>query len=338
MLGSGAVQMLVSFFSWWFTRIIELLPASWTGAGEGPIDGIVVDSNQMYPLVVSVRQKGLERPLSLGAAARIAPRKTVVLRPPPDAVLEKQHVVPTAPRRELNQLLRYELARITPFTAEDLFWRWDGRPKAGDKSRTVVTLTMVPKAAVATALDALTKAGLQPRLIETGAAERPRMLAINDEANRSAHQVLTRGLSWTCAGLAITAVALPVLLQELALRRTDAAIDALQPTIRHVEALRRGITADGAGRDVLAKEMQRTGDVLQVLAAVTRILPDDTFLTDFSLRDRQMTLGGRSAAAARLITSLSADPLVRDAAFAAPVTRLEGATTDLFSIRAGIAP
>ncbi|MEA2736925.1 MAG: ral secretion pathway protein, partial [Acetobacteraceae bacterium] len=185
---------------------------------------------------------------------------------------------------------------------------------------------------------ALAKAGLRPRFIETGSAERPRMLAINDEPSLSSHQILTRGLSWTCVGLAIIALALPVLLQEHALRGTDAAIDDLQPTIRQVEALRRGITADGAGRDVLAKEMQRTGDVLQVLATITRILPDDTYLTDFSLRERQMTLGGRSAAAARLITSLSADPSIRGAAFAAPVTRLEGATTDLFSIRAEIAP
>jgi general secretion pathway protein L len=330
--------MLVSFFSWWFARITELLPASWMNAGEGKPDRIVAEQDQIHGLMASVRQNGRRKQLSLGAAARIAQRKTVVLRPPPDAVLEKQHVVPTAPRRELNQLLRYELARITPFTAEDLFWRWDSHPKPGDKNRTVVTVTMVPKAAVATSLDALAKAGLRPRFIETGSAERPRMLAINDEPSLSSHQILTRGLSWTCVGLAIIALALPVLLQEHALRGTDAAIDDLQPTIRQVEALRRGITADGAGRDVLAKEMQRTGDVLQVLATITRILPDDTYLTDFSLRERQMTLGGRSAAAARLITSLSADPSIRGAAFAAPVTRLEGATTDLFSIRAEIAP
>jgi general secretion pathway protein L len=97
------------------------------------------------------------------------------------------------------------------------------------------------------------------------------------------------------------------------------------------------MTSDGAGRAVLAQEMQRTGDILQVLATVTRILPDDTYLTDFSLHDRQIILSGRSAAAARLITSLSADPVIGDAPFAAPVTRIEGATTDVFSIRAGIA-
>jgi general secretion pathway protein L len=69
-----------------------------------------------------------------------------------------------------------------------------------------------------------------------------------------------------------------------------------------------------------------------------RILPDDTFPTDFSLRDRHFTISGRSASAPRLITGLSADPMIRNAAFAAPVTRIEGASADAFSIGGDIAP
>jgi general secretion pathway protein L len=71
---------------------------------------------------------------------------------------------------------------------------------------------------------------------------------------------------------------------------------------------------------------------------VTRILPDDTFLTDFALRERQMTISGRSASAPRLITLLSADPTLRNTSFAAPVTRIEGATADVFSIKTEIGP
>ena len=50
-----------------------------------------------------------------------------------------------------------------------------------------------------------------------------------------------------------------------------------------------------------------------------------------------MTLTGRSASAPHLITALSDDPAVRNTAFAAPVTRIEGATTDVFSIKAEVA-
>jgi general secretion pathway protein L len=351
--------MLAAFYTWWIARITELLPTSWTDAVTGAPDGIVVDlstqAGHRYDtkaghvtaghdvtagrdVTVYHRRRGRREPLTLGAAARLAARQPVFLRPAADAVLEKHHVVPTAPRRELDQMLRYELVRITPFSADDLFWRWDSRPRTGDKSRTDVTLTLVPKAAMTPALEMLAKAGIRPRCIEVGPAERPRLLPMQGAARQPAGDLLVRGLAWTCGGLAAIALLLPVVLQERALLATDSAIDALQPTIRQVEALRRDITADGAGQVVLAQEMARTGDVLQVLATVTRILPDDTYLTDFSLRERQMVLGGRSAGSARLITGLSADPSIRDAAFAAPVTRIEGASADVFSIRASIAP
>ena len=328
--------MLARFFSWWMARIAELLPKSWTDTGAAP-DGIVADVDRLNNLSLSIRARGKQEPLTAGAAARLAIRKPVLLRAPPDIVLEKHHVVPAAPRRDLDLLLRHELARITPFTSDNLFWRWDAHPKPGDRSRLAVTLTMVPKAAMTAALETLAKAGIEPRFIETGPVERPRLLAIDDDAGGRAGRLPTRALAWVCAGLAVVALAVPVLLQELALHATDTAIDDLQPAIRQVEAMRRGITAGGAGQAVLAREMERTGDVVQVLATVTRILPDDTYLTDFSLRDRQMLLGGRSAAAARLITGLSADPAIHDAAFAAPVTRVEGSTTDVFSIRASVA-
>jgi general secretion pathway protein L len=330
--------MLARFFFWWTARIAELLPKSWTDAVAGAPDGIVADFDRMNNLTLSIRSRGTQEAITAGAAARLAGRKPVFLRARPEVVLEKHHVVPTAPRRDLDQLLRHELARITPFASENLFWRWDGHPKPGDRSRLAVRLTMVPKAAVAEALEALAKAGIEPRFIETGPAERPRLLAIDDEAGGRAGRLPIRALAWACGCLAVVALALPVLLQQLALHATNAEIDKLQPAIKQVEALRRGITADGAGQAVLAREVERTGDVLQVLATVTQILPDDTYLTDFSLRERQMVLGGRSAAAARLITGLSADPTIRDATFAAPVTRVEGATADVFSIRASVAP
>ncbi|HEY0181878.1 MAG TPA: PilN domain-containing protein [Rhodopila sp.] len=275
--------------------------------------------------------------MTLGAAARLAARMPVLLRPPPEQVLEKLQVVPAVPRRDLDQLLRHELARITPFSAADLFWRWDSRPKTGDRSRMTVALTMVPKIAVAPALGLLAEAGIRPSFIEAGPTQRPRLLSIEDATTQPGSLLTLRSLGRICAGFALVAVVLPFALQELALHATNNAIDALQPQIRQVEALRRGLTANDAGQALLERETQRTGDVLQVLATVTRILPDDTYLTEFSLRDRQIVLSGRSAAAARLITGLSTDPTIRDAAFAAPVTRTAAAAADVFSIRADVA-
>lgn len=329
--------MLASFFAWWLARMKELLPTAWTNAAFRVRDAIIVTNDADGNITASARRNGQLTPIGLGIVARQGGRKPILVRPPHDAVLVKHHAVPTAPRRQLDQLLRHEIARITPFPAEALFWRWDGHAKPEDRSRTKITLTMVPRAAVAPALAALDAAGLKADSLEVGSAERPYLLPVGHAADRGAGTNMVRGLAGACVALAAVATLLPVGLQALTLHSTEAAITALQPAIARVEAARRRIAAGDAGRGILVQELKRTGDVLQTLAAVTRILPDNTYLTDFALRERQMTLSGRSESAPRLITALSADPAIRNTAFAAPVTRIEGATSDVFSIKAEVA-
>ncbi len=329
--------MLASLFSWWLARITELLPNALSNAATRSRDGIVVDAAGDGSVTVSLRRAGKVSRIGLGAAARQAGRRPVLVRPPAGSVLIKNHLVPTIPPRQMDQLLRYELARITPFAAEDLFWRWDGHTRPSNRARTDVTLTMVPRKALAPALAALAGVGLKADFVEIGGTERPSLLPVGDSAHRPSRPRLIQVLAYGCAALAVVAAALPVGLQAMALYTTNAAISELQPAINQVETFRRSIAAGDAGRDILVQESQRTGDVLQTLAAVTRILPDDTYLTDFSLRERQMTISGRSASAPRLITGLSADPAIRNTAFAAPVTRIEGATVDVFSIKAEVA-
>jgi general secretion pathway protein L len=327
--------MLASFASWWLARIIELMPNTWISALTRPPDGVVVEAGVDGCETVSLRRRGQLTATTLGAAARLRRRRAVLLHPPPATVLTKTHVVPSVPQRQLGAVLRHELARITPFAADDLFWRFDAQPRAGDRGRLDVTLTMVPRKVLAPALAALDGVGLRADGVEVTTGGRVSRLPIGSTPYRA--MGATRFLAWACASLAIAALLIPVVLQTLALRRVDTAIADLQPTITQVDTLRRALAAGDAGHDILVQETARIGDVLQTLATVTRILPDDTYLTDFALRERQMTLSGRSASAPRLITGLSADPAIRNAAFAAPVTRIDGVTVELFSIKAEIA-
>ena len=75
-----------------------------------------------------------------------------------------------------------------------------------------------------------------------------------------------------------------------------------------------------------------------MLAAATRVLPDDSYLTEMQLQQRKLTMSGRSAAAARLIGAMSADSEFHNPAFAAPVTRIEALRQEIFTIVTEVAP
>ncbi|MBD0271258.1 MAG: PilN domain-containing protein, partial [Acetobacteraceae bacterium] len=58
-----------------------------------------------------------------------------------------------------------------------------------------------------------------------------------------------------------------------------------------------------------------------VLDEVARLLPDESWLTEFRLTGDQLTVAGFAARADGLIGLLDASPMLREVRFAAPVTR-----------------
>jgi general secretion pathway protein L len=90
--------------------------------------------------------------------------------------------------------------------------------------------------------------------------------------------------------------------------------------------------------NLVERERDKVGRPLAILATLTGILPDDTYLTEVTLQQRKVTFSGGSAATARLIGALSAGDGLLNVAFAAPVTRLETSHAELFTITAEVPP
>ena len=330
--------MLAGALCWWFARLTELLPAAWTTEPASLRGAIIIETDAIGNVAASIPARaGQRQTVPLPIAARLAHRRPVLMRPPPGAILTKHHTVPATPQRQLQQLLHHELARITPFQPDQIVWRWDPHETSVGRRRTSVILTIVPRIALAQTLAALDSIGLKADALLTGPAERPVLLPIGPRDRFSAGLDWVRVLSGASLGLATAVLAVPVARQAIALHHTENAISDLRQAVAEAASLQRDIAAATARHGLLARESERTGNVLQILATLSRILPDNTFLTDFSVHERQITFSGRSASAPRLVTSLSVDPTIRDVAFAAPVTRIEDAAFDIFSIKARLA-
>src|SRR5437870_2760561 len=106
---------------------------------------------------------------------------------------------------------------------------------------------------------------------------------------------------------------------------------------------RRAAHRDGSRSEEHTSELQSRGHLVcrllppstpslfpytTLFRSLTRLLPDDTYLTELGEQQRRVTLTGRSAAAARLIAALSAGEGLRNVVFAAPVTRLDALRTE----------
>lgn len=341
--------MLRDILLWWARQMRSLLPP-WLLSDDATADALVVlpESATDAP-IIRLFQRRHRRELLLGrfrlddagqraakSAIRQKPRR-VMLRPDASLVLERKVVLPLAAERDLMRVLSYEMDRLTPFTASQVFWAAAVERRDRATSRLELCLTLVPKAVLQPVLAALDRLDLSPTGIDavsrTGAHR-----FLDTRAPTTRRRTPLSAAAGLLAGLALVAVVTPFVTQSIARRAVDARIAALQPRLGQVEALRRRIAAGAAGSDAIAREQARIGDALQVLAAVTDLLPDDTVLGDLSLRDGTLEIGGRSQAAAQLIPALAADPTVRNPSFAAPVTRTADGKADTFVIRAQLSP
>jgi general secretion pathway protein L len=340
--------MLREFVLWWARQMCAFLPGRLL-PDANRADALVVTAGLPH-VTLSLRRRGDETALGeygaddggLAAAAVAAlrrPPRCVVIRVGPGVLLERPVELPLAAERDLDRVISYEMDRLTPFTAAEIVWHAAVAKRDVAQRRLLLRLSLVPRRALQPCLDLLSRAGLHPTWVEARSADgTPRRIALAaSRADRTARRVLAIAAG-VVAALAVVTVVTPFATQVLARAEVERAIATLAPRVAKVEALRQRAAAGIAGADVLTAERARIGDPLQALAAVTDIVPDDSWLTEFSLHQGKLGISGQSPGAARLIPALAADPAFRNPAFAAPMTRAPDGHADLFVIRAELSP
>lgn len=341
--------MLESFLHWYVAQWRAMLPEALRGdAADGRPTLIVTQTADSWRATIRTRGRAAATTVGVfpaddsGAAAlRRAlpagvPAGGVIFVPGADALLEREVPLPLAAERDAERVLAYEMDRLTPFAAADVFWTWRVMRRDRAAGRLALRLSLVPRAPIADALAALGRAGLAPARMEANG--RSILLMRSDPRIVRRRQRLRTGLAVACGVVAVMIVAVPFLRQALARAALDAKVEQLQPHVREAEQIRRRILDAEGGADVVQSERAHVGDPLRVLAILTDLLPDDTWLSDFGLHHGQVQIAGQSAAAAKLIPALAAEPGLRNPAFTAPVTRLDAGGADAFTIRAEIAP
>ena len=311
------------------------------GARTGRADALVAEAGAGTPALFRIRG-GKE--LALGplgsprAQATLNARRPppLLLRVGPGTVLERVLQLPLAAESRLASVLGYEIDRISPFKADEVALVHEVASRDRAAGRMQVRVALLPRAVLAKTLDGLRAHRLTPVGVlaprDGGGVWRIGLAAPGADAP-SAWRRPVLAAAAACIVLGACAATLPFIVQERALRRVEDRIARLRPEVDQVDALRRRVADRSNGLDAVAAEAARVGDALVVLGTLTTLLPDDTVLTALSLRQRIVTLSGRSASAARLIPLLAADPALRNTSFTAPVTRAEGGA-DAFAIRA----
>lgn len=338
---------LTGLITWWKEQMRDLVPASLRPTSQTWRRVLVADLSDVHEVTLSLRSRSGTVPLGrfgLGgsdlrdavASVPKARRKSPILVVSPALVLEREVVLPLNAEHELARVVAYDMDRLTPFRAEEVIWTCIAEKRDPVRGRLHARVTLLPRVRIQPTLSALALAGFHAASVEARDADRWRTIPLT-ALRLNPGWLGMRTYTYTvacCCFLAVAAVAMPFILQSLVSANLDARIEAMQPQVAQAEKLRKAIASGVTTADAIAAARNQVGAPLQAIALLTEVLPDDTFLISLSVRQRKVTISGRSAAAARLIGAMASHPLIHDPAFTAPVIRDETNGGEQFSIRA----
>ena len=262
-------------------------------------------------------------------------RHPLVLVLPAGMVLRRRLVLPRAARENLRQVVVYELDRITPFTSDQLCFDVRQAGEADSEELLPVEVALVPRKRIQPWLDALARARIPLDRMAPADDSGFDLLPPERRARPDPKRLALAGLPWlVAAGLAGAALWLPLHQSARQLDELRAEERALRRQAAKVLELRQALDGELAALKQAREHWQSVPPPLEVLALLTRLLPDDTWLQQLEIKGTRLTIRGLSNQASALIGLLEKSPAFEEPKFLSPVTRQRG--RELFHLQATI--
>jgi general secretion pathway protein L len=265
----------------------------------------------------------------------------IVVRLPMHRVLRRTLSLPTTVEENLGAVLGFEMDRYTPFKVDQVYYDFAVRGRGVDGQTLTVVLTAVPRRTLDDLLARLGRWGLEPSVVDVAdpePASPPVNLLPADYRRRTATKGsrLQQLLALITLGLAVAVVAIPLVQKDRAVEALRAELARASEAAQAAQSLQKDYDRAVAEMTFVVRKRYETPAAIDVLDELTRVLPDETWLSRFELSGSELRIQGESNAASALISVVEQSALFRDARFTAPVTQNARTGLERFAIAARI--
>lgn len=347
-----AGEFLSRILAWWLGELGALVPKPLRRAIAGRGDALLFEQSGGNLIVrratdggvVELDRLDLSGPASGHRAAiheivrRNASRRTeIVLALGGEQVLYKVLDLPATAESELRDLLYFELDRQTPYRPEQV--RYDFRVTDTNPvtKRMQVEMVVAPVEAVDRIIALAADWGLEPSVVTVAGIDNPAdpEFDLSGGQREESHRLgrfAASALALLAAGLLATSIWLPLEAQRLA--AVDAARILTEARNSAVVAsdLRDDLDRMASAGSFLVRRKGETPMVTAVLADLTRLLPDETWLFELHIKGRKVRARGYAPAASTVLELIENSPAFSNPGFSSPVTRVKGVDAERFDL------
>ena len=339
-------RRIVSFWRWWSRELIALLPDSMQQAIAASNERLFV---QVSGTNLIVFQGSIERmqevaQFAFDASDAALPdiqahTRQVVLLLPPNQILDTIVTLPAATEENLHEVLSFEMDRLTPFTADQVYYGFDIIDRSNAKGTIDLQLLVAPRSTVDELLSMLQRVGLRASVI-SAKADSERLHDINllprDRAQkaRAAAQWLNIGLAVTTLVLLVAVVAIPLLQKRHLIAELEPQVTAAMEAAQEGSRLKRNIELIATGSAELLARKEARPMAIAIVDEMSRILPDNTWVSRIDIAGNEIQIQGQSEAAESLIGLIEESPSFENARFRSPVTQIPQTDSENFHLSA----
>lgn len=370
---------LAAFLRWWATELAPLVPARTRATVQRrrvrPVlafgtDAVVLWVPRMHegalalvesariPLTgdaAAVQQAGRAAITALNVnvyGGPMAPAK-VVLALPRGQILRKRLVLPAAIEENLTQALAYDLDRHTPFRPDQLYFDAAVVERNVERKELRVDWAAVLKTVADTACRTAeswgaTVVGIVPDPVDADGVAPIAVSKLNllPEEARGTVSAWKRWQWWGPVALLVVvggiALALPIWQKRNYVIALTELVNKARVEAEAADAVRQQVDQIAGDYNFVLGQKYAFPGAVQLLEDVTKVLPDDTWLTQFEMRTtargkeprREIVLRGESANAGRIISLLEESKLFNEPAPRSPTTKVQPGPGEIFDVGA----
>ena len=261
---------------------------------------------------------------------------------PAEVALRSIVVLPLAAERNLADAVEFELPRRMPYRTDEVYHAFRVTKRDPANAQLRIELTIATRAVVDEMVGRLAPFGLEPNRVEVAGDARfplasPDLMSRDRPAGRSPLRSVPASLAGLAVILAIAAVVIPLV-------QLQQRVDALTQTVAVEKAqadealkLQSDIRARTLEAGFLGSRKQAAASPTRILDALTKLLPDDTWLSALDVKGDEIAITGSTASASSVIALLDRSDSFRKPSFRSPVTQAPHSGQEQFNIAAQLA-
>lgn len=324
----GTASGIGGFLNWWRDELVAMAPKGLRSTFNHDPDVATVQEvdGQVY---LKRRSNAAPRALQMGTGKAVGnlPAGGVVYLLPEDGALRRERRLPAASRAHIQDIMNLQMASETPFTVDEVYSDSIITGEDDEAREIFVSQALAPR----TAIDALVQRMRDDYRLEitgldiadpssaTGRAGYNLLPSDKGASKGRGAFTLNRLLILVVLGAGAFAAMSWRELQERRIAAADTLIAAAEGNASEALAVNTKITQGVEGIQKVTAETQQPLTFMSAYNLVARLLPDGSWLEEFSFDRPVAIITGLSGNSATLVEAMESSDLVESAKFTSPI-------------------